>query len=235
MGDDKTVTRSVPFLLDRAADTDDGLTLEGYAAVFDSPTRINDWEGEFDEVLERGAFTKTLQERTPVIQFDHGRHPLVGSIPLGAIEALSEDDHGLHLKARLHDNWLIEPVRDAIRSQSVDGMSFRFAPVIDQWDNREDDVPLRTVREVKLFELGPVVFPAYTDTEVGVRAATLAADPTFRANLATALMGTPPDAAAKDGTADEPGAAPTPSAGSVHRGLTPAARARLLSLHLQGL
>ena len=234
MSDDATLTRSVPFHLDRAADTGDGLTLEGYGAVFDSVTRINSWEGTFDEQLARGAFTKTLSERTPVIQFDHGRHPLVGSIPLGAIEVLQEDDHGLHLRARLHDNWLIEPVRDAIRSQAVDGMSFRFAPVIDEWDD-SGETPLRTIREVKLFEVGPVVFPAYADTTVGVRAAELAADPAFRAELARAIIGTPPDAAAMDGTADDTGAAAPAPAGTVHRGITHDARARVLRLQEQGL
>ena len=80
--------RSVDFALVRSEDGGDGLTLEGYAAVFDSPTRIDSWEGQFDEVIQRGAFKKTLRERTPVLQFDHGQHPLIGSIPLGTIQSV---------------------------------------------------------------------------------------------------------------------------------------------------
>ena len=66
--------------------------------------------------------------------WDHGQHPLIGSIPIGSVESIREDSHptlapegGAHIVARLHDNWLIEPVRDAIKSGSVDGMSFRFS------------------------------------------------------------------------------------------------------------
>jgi HK97 family phage major capsid protein/HK97 family phage prohead protease len=167
-------TRMVPFEVTRASD--DGLTFEGYAAVWDSPTLIDSWEGRFAERIARGAFKKTITERTPVLQFDHGTHPLIGSIPLGSITTLREDDKGLFVRARLSDNWLIQPVRDAIRDGAVNGMSFRFRAIRDEHDDDAewartfgDDVPGRTLLEVAMPELGPVVFPAYEATEAGVR------------------------------------------------------------------
>lgn len=160
--------RVVPFEVTRSDEDGDGLTLEGYAAVFDSSTLIDSWEGTFTESIQRGAFAKTISERTPVLQFDHGTHPLIGSIPLGVIRTIREDDHGLFVRARLSDNWLIEPVRDAIRDGAVNGMSFRFRVIQDRW-NHEDEPPHRTLVEVSAPELGPVVFPAYEDTDAGVR------------------------------------------------------------------
>ena len=75
--------RSAPFELIRATeDGTDGLTIEGYGAVFDSPTQIRGWEGEFEEIIAPGAFRKSLRERTPRMQFDHGQHPLLGSLSL---------------------------------------------------------------------------------------------------------------------------------------------------------
>jgi HK97 family phage prohead protease len=186
------LTRSMPFELRDTGATGDGLTLDGYAAVFSERTLIDSWEGQFYESIRKGAFRKSMRERTPVMQFDHGRHPLVGSIPIGRIEELAEDDHGLMVRGRISDNWLMEPVRDAIRDGAVDGMSFRFSVVREEWrDNagklvRADELdallwqpgergPLeRTLTEVKLHELGPVVFPAYDGTSVGVRARSLA-------------------------------------------------------------
>lgn len=208
--------RSVPFEVTRAAAEEggDGLTFEGYAAVFDSPTRIDSWEGTFDEQIARGAFRKTIRERTPVLQFDHGRHAVVGSIPIGSIRELREDDRGLFVQARLASNWLIEPVREAIANKSVNGMSFRFETVKDEWFDGDgkritdldelmrllwdagDRGPLsRILREVKVPELGPVVFPAYADTSASVRSRQLAhaivTDSQMvrqvRANLATSL------------------------------------------------
>jgi HK97 family phage prohead protease len=154
----------------RTDDTDeDGLTLEGYAAVFDAPTRIDSWEGTFDEIIERGAFAKTIGERMPVMQFDHGRDVATGSVPIGAIESIREDDHGLHVRARLHDNARVEPIRQAIASGAIDGMSFRFRVNRESWADKDQAIPTRTIREVDLFEVGPVVFPAYASTSVGVR------------------------------------------------------------------
>jgi HK97 family phage prohead protease len=223
------LVRSVPFAVrDAAGDVGegDGLTLTGLAAVWDSPTEIDSWEGTFTEQIRKGAFRKTIREMTPVLQFDHGRHPLVGSIPIGRIDDIAETDEGLALTARLSDNWLIEPVRDAIRDRSVTGMSFRFDVVREEWrDNtgaliKPDEIgpllwnpgdrgPLaRTLVELKCRELGPVVFPAYTDTSVDVRARSLADDLTrdtvaaraLRRSLAQAV----PAGAAAAGLPDDP-------------------------------
>ncbi len=234
MTDDTMLFRSVPFEMRAAADEGDGLTLEGYAAVFGSPTRIDSWEGCFDEEIARGAFKKSISERTPVLQFDHGRHPMVGSIPLGAFETIREDEQGLYVLARLHDNWLVQPVRDAIKSESVDGMSFRFQVVKDEWrdatgkivkpENVQNrlyssdpadpaTIMRRTLREVKCPELGPVVFPAYADTSVGVRSrelVSLLTDPQVRTEVARLLVGTPSESSEAQGASDE-GRAATPT------------------------
>lgn len=168
----------------------DGRTLEGYAAVFDTDTEINSWEGHFKERIVRGAFRKTLKERTPVLQFDHGHDSRFGNLPIGSFENIREDKHGLKVQARLFDH--AEPIRQAIEAGAVSGMSFRFKVVRDSWaDNKGNEIkdrnelvellyggdkkrgPLqRTIKEVKLMEAGPVVFPAYPQTTVGVRSMT---------------------------------------------------------------
>ena len=167
----ETVSRSVPFKVVRAAEDGDGLTLTGYAAVFNSITRIRgEIPREFDEQIAPGAFAQTIRSKTPVLQFDHGQHPSIGSLPIGAITELREDKRGLYVEARLFDNELIKPVRQAIEAGAIHGMSFRFSVPDgkDEWD-RSSDIPLRTIHEVRCVELGPVVFPAYEDTLVGVR------------------------------------------------------------------
>lgn len=193
--------RSAPFELVRADSSGDGLTMEGYAAVFNSPTTINSWEGNFRETIRPGAFKKTLSERTPVLMFEHGQHPLIGTMPLGTITKAREDAHGVYVQARLSDNWLIKPVRDAIAEGAIQGMSFRFSIVRDEWTKaKRGDIPDRYIHELRAPELGPVVFPAYPDTEVGVRSLELAhllSDPEVRSDLARALF------VASDATSDE--------------------------------
>jgi HK97 family phage prohead protease len=168
--------RSAPFVLERSDDNGDGLTLRGHAAVFNQWTEIDSWEGRFLERIAPGAFRKTLQEsgNRVKLQFDHGSHPLIGSMPIGVIRNLAEDRIGLDVDARLHDNWLIQPVRDAIADGSIDGMSFRFYVEKEKWDKVNTDMPERTITEVRLVEVGPVVYPAYAGTDVGVRSLAIA-------------------------------------------------------------
>jgi hypothetical protein len=88
-------------------------------------------------------------------------------------------------------------------------MSFRFRPADggEQWDGET-----RTLTDVDLFELGPVVFPAYSGTEVSVRTKQLAsalADPEVRHDLALAFLLEPPaDTDPDDARATEPPAEP---------------------------
>jgi len=211
------VRRTIEF---RAEPSDDGLTLEGYAAVFGAPTEIDSWEGSFVEEIARGAFKRSLGQRTPILQFDHGQHPLIGSIPIGVIRSIREDDHGLKVRARLSDNWLVEPVRDAIRDGGVTGMSFRFRVIGEKWARR-DGMKLRTITEVELFEVGPVVFPAYEQTSVGVRSRSVASaltDPAVRAEVARLLLsGTDLRSLAEpDAPAESHASAPAPAPAESH-------------------
>lgn len=184
--------RTVEFRATAPDEGGDGRTLEGHFAMFNSPTEINSpHEGRFNESIAPGAFRKTIAEKKPLVQYDHGHDTRVGSTPIAAIQDLKEDGKGLFMRARLFDNELVRPVRDAIAGGALNGASFRFTPIRDSWtDARGADVdpdeldsllyggrsvdsgrlPLnRVLREVKLHELGPVANPAYTDTAIAVR------------------------------------------------------------------
>jgi phage head maturation protease len=219
--------RTAPFAL-RAADPDapnDGRTLDGFGAVFEREVIIDSWEGRFKEKISLGSMKKSFREKPPKIQFDHGRHPLVGSIPIARLTSITEEtdpelapDGGAHIVGRLHDNWLVEPVREAIAEETIDGMSFRFTVVREVWYDEDgkqvrdedklmellrrtwfEDVPdeellLRDLRELKVPEMGPVVWPAYPETSVGVRSKSVVIDlghlddPEQRKNLARAVF-----------------------------------------------
>lgn len=172
----------------------DGRTLTGLAVPYRTITRIDNWfEGTFDEQFALGAFKRSLGMKTPKLQFDHGTHPMLGSIPLGTFRSLVETRRGLEVEAELFDNWLVKPVADALATDAIDGMSIRFRPVrveVTEPDARTDggDVELRTIVEAELHELGPVVFPAYDSTEVDLRTLDLA-DENDRHRLALALLG----------------------------------------------
>ncbi|QRZ05898.1 HK97 family phage prohead protease [Mycolicibacterium austroafricanum] len=224
--------REAPFKLVRSEEEGDGLTLDGYGAVFGRMTVIDSWEGRFREQIALGAMKRSFRESPPKIQFDHGKHPMIGSIPIAKLERIAEEvdpdlapEGGAHIIGRVFNNWLMAPVRDAIEAQAIDGMSFRFGVVREQWatadgrqirdrqallaeldrtwDAPEEDLPVRTLKELKVPEMGPVVWPAYSDTSVGVRSiidlgALRNGDPEQRKLLAEAVFIA--DAASQDET-----------------------------------
>lgn len=219
----REMRRQSPFTL--SGEDGDGLTLDGYAAVFNRLTTIDSWEGRFREKIAPGAMKKSFRENPPRVQFDHGSHNLIGSIPIAVPsdgyprEEVDPDlapEGGAHIIARLFDNWLVQPVRDAISAQAINGMSFRFGTISEVWhdadgkqirteaqlqelldrswreDVPEDELLIRTLKELRVPELGPVVWPAYADTSVGVRSRTIDLgrldDPDTKSFLARALI-----------------------------------------------
>lgn len=150
-------------------------TLTGYAAVFNSPTVIDSWEGKFVETIAPGAFARTLKnngDRVKVL-FNHGFDPSIGDKPLGKPAVMREDRRGLYVEVPLDDTSYNRDLVVSLRSEALDGQSFRFSVLRDEWvevDPESADLPERTLLELKLYEFGPVTFPAYEATTAGVRA-----------------------------------------------------------------
>lgn len=158
----------------RKSEDDDGRigTLYGYAARFNTPTRIDSWEGKFDETIMPGAFRDTLSKDGNKIKvlFNHGFDPMIGDKPLGKPNRQEEDDKGLFVEVPLDDTSYNRDLVASLRSGALDGMSFRFSVVREEWDEESEEVPQRTLKQVRLYEYGPVTFPAYEATTAGVRA-----------------------------------------------------------------
>ena len=162
--------RTVAFEYEIRSDNADGMTLEGYAAVFDQPAPVVDWRGRYTETIQRGAFAKTLKEqRTPDLLFEHGRHPLIGRLPPGVIQKVGEDAHGLHFRARMFSSWLFAPVVEGVREHAIEGMSFEmYVPEDKQrWSADRSE---RSILEVALLpELTITMTPVYRGTEITLR------------------------------------------------------------------
>jgi HK97 family phage prohead protease len=147
--------------------------LFGHFAVFNEWTEIDSWEGKFMERIAPGAFRKTFKENRDYIQvlFNHGFDPQIGDKPLGLPEILREDAVGAYAETPLADTSYNRDIAELTRAKALRGQSFRFRVVKEAWDHDEEGgkLPERTIKEVRLFEFGPVTFPAYQATTIGVR------------------------------------------------------------------
>ena len=167
------IERSVATARVRAVD--DGVdVLHGHVAVFDEWETLHDFFGSYKERIAHGAFTKTLVERRDQIKvlFNHGRDPRMGAGPIAVPESFDESDHGLHMVAPMLNSEPAREVAEMIRSGALTGQSFVFDALADSWVYTEDSdsgLDERTITEVRLYEAGPVVFPAFEKTDVGLR------------------------------------------------------------------
>jgi HK97 family phage prohead protease len=160
---DETETRRVAFSNMEVRASQDGTKLIGYAAVFDSPSEPL----PFTEFVRRGAFTKTLNDGADVrLLIDHEGVPLART-KSGTL-VLTEDDRGLLVESDLDpSNPDAARLISALRRGDISQMSFAFRTVKDNWS---DDRRTRELREVQLFDVSVVTFPAYEKTVAELRA-----------------------------------------------------------------
>jgi HK97 family phage prohead protease len=179
------VVRDIPRVAELRADAgkaDDVLgTVFGHFSVFDAWYPIRSWwEGDFVERIAPGAFAKTMRERRSsiVTAFDHGFDPQIGDKVLGPIDQLREDKTGAYYEIGLLDTSYNRDLMPGLK-RGLYGASFRFAVVKDEWnqepeasDYNPDKLPERTIRELRLYEFGPVTYPASPAATSAMRSGT---------------------------------------------------------------
>jgi HK97 family phage prohead protease len=146
-------------------DETDGMTISGYAAVFNSDSEPL----PFIERIAPGAFQRSLKSRNEIkLLWNHDASEPMASMRGGSLR-LWEDARGLAYEAKLANTTRGRDVAELIRSQVVDAMSFGFSVIKDTWDERG----VRTLESVRLSEISVVSFPAYSATAgtVSVRSA----------------------------------------------------------------
>lgn len=143
----------------------DGMTFEGYAARFNSPS---EWMG-FTEYIAPGAFTRTLKARNEVKAFlNHNTDIVLGSTRAGTLK-LAQDEKGLLAQISLPDTTAGRDLAVSVQRGDVSGMSFGFN-IPKGGDEWSDDGSTRTLNEIALAEVSPVTgFPAYRATSASVR------------------------------------------------------------------
>jgi HK97 family phage prohead protease len=159
---------------------------EGKASVLAGHfARFNEWaeirsafEGHFLERFAPGSLVKTITERGSKMRvlFQHGKDA-IGKQVLGEIVRLEEDPEGAVYEVELFDG-IPQLILSGLKAGKY-GSSFQFEVVKDEYDPRPrksdynpQGIAERTVVEAKVYEFGPVTFPAYEGASAGLRSVT---------------------------------------------------------------
>jgi len=155
------------FELRAEADIDsDDLIFTGYASVFDSPYRVADSRGVYNEIVNPGAFSKTLDEQDDVkFLINHDGIPLART--KSKTLELREDEHGLFVKAKLDEsNPKVAEIASALKRGDLSEMSFGFHAIKDEFS---DSGETRTLKELRLLDVSVVTWPANPATLASIR------------------------------------------------------------------
>lgn len=143
---------------------EDGILVEGYAAVFGEETDIG---GMFREKIEAGAFAEAIGRDDVVFLINHEGLPLARTRS-GTLE-LEEDDRGLKIRTRLDESDPdVARIVGKMKRGDLDKMSFAFWADLQEWDDTQDP-PVRTIKKASLHDVSIVTTPAYDGTDIGLR------------------------------------------------------------------
>lgn len=127
--------------------------------------------GGFVEVVAPSAFTKSLQERRSdvVALWNHDPMWVLGR-ESNRTMTITVTDEGVDSEVSLDgDDPMHKHFARRVERRDVVGSSFGFETVRDRWEKLEDGSVLRTLLEVKLYDISPVTFPAYPEAEAETR------------------------------------------------------------------
>ena len=158
-------TASTEFFAKRD-DTTEKLSIEGYFAVFNSNYDMG--EGMSESIAE-GAFDNTISDDVRAL-INHDTTLVLGRTKAGTLQ-LRTDSHGLwgHIDINPNDTDAMN-LYNRVQRGDVDQCSFGFDILNEETDFREDGTVHWTIKEVKLYEVSPCTFPAYSETSIAARA-----------------------------------------------------------------
>lgn len=142
--------------------------LTGYAVKWEMKSVPMGYFQRFKEQFKRGAFTESLTNDDQKALWSHDTSKVLGRTKNGTLR-LFEDDLGLRFELDLPDTTLGDDAYKSIKRGDVDGVSFGFSMLKQEWDEADPDNVVRTVTKAKLLEISPVAFPAYPDSQVAAR------------------------------------------------------------------
>jgi HK97 family phage prohead protease len=142
----------------------------GYAARYYDPADPGTEYRLWSDVVERiapGAFDRAIAEDDVRGLFNHRAEFVLGRKAAGTLR-LSTDAKGLRYEIDPPDTQVARDLIESLKRGDISGSSFAFLTRADTVERSADGYVV-TLRDVELFDVGPVTYPAYTAAESGVR------------------------------------------------------------------
>lgn len=138
--------------------------LKGIAIPFNS---LSGDLGGFKEMILPGAFDESLDQDIRAL-IEHDPNRIIGRTTSHTL-LLQKSDSGNALLARIDppNTTAVNDLIESIRRRDINGMSFGFKVLEDEWD-LDLEMPIRYVKRGVLLEVSITSLPAYLATDVSV-------------------------------------------------------------------
>ena len=132
--------------------------IEGHAALFNEET----WIGDFREYIKPNAFRDVLSNDVRVL-FNHDPNQILARTKNNTAQ-IKQDSKGLHYRFEVPNTTLGNDLYELVNSGIINQSSFGFIIEDEKW-NRDEKGAVREITKVgRLFDVSPVSFPAYEQT-----------------------------------------------------------------------
>lgn len=163
--------RSLPISMD--SDNSDGkLTVSGLVNGAGSVSEIlqNPSNGrKFRETIAPGVFSDAIanSERIDFLS-QHDKSLILSTTDNGSL-GLKETSAGLEMSATISETTWGKDTFQLIKDGIIRGMSFGMRVLKDTWTVADDNIPMRTINAIELFEVSAVRNPAYKSSDIEAR------------------------------------------------------------------
>lgn len=155
-----TVSFAMPHASAFAKEEGEKRMISGYAATYDA---FSEDMGGYRTRLAKGCFDRVLQASDCRFLFNHDPNLLFGRTKSGTLRLVG-DDKGLRFENDHPRGAIADQYYDMVARGDMDGCSFTCDIDIDQWDF-SGETPIRTLVGLSmLYDVGPVTYPAFSQT-----------------------------------------------------------------------
>lgn len=125
---------------------------------------------QFKETIAPGVFQNAINNAPDGIDFlaQHDKNQILSSTVNNSL-SIQETEQGLEMSANISDTTWGRDTFELIKDGIIKGMSFGMRVLDDVWTMGTDNIPMRTINNIELFEVSAVRNPAYKSSDIEPR------------------------------------------------------------------
>ena len=165
--------RSLQANMENESSNDDKLVVHGYIETGVPSKLLDNGKIAWREIIQKGVFGKAINNSIAKgeeidLLYNHDKNKILASNVNDSF-ILEEDEVGLYFEAKISKTTWGKDAYTLIKDGIISGLSFGMRVLDSYWSKGVDNVNIRTITNIELFEVSILKQPAYASTLVETR------------------------------------------------------------------